>query len=29
MEGDLHELTDALSAADVAERLAAMGNGEK
>ncbi len=29
MEGDLHELTEALAAADVAERLAAMGNGEK
>ncbi len=29
MEGDIHELSDALSAADKAERLAAMGNGEK
>ena len=29
MEGDIHELTEALSAADVAERLAAMGAGEK
>jgi peptide chain release factor 1 len=29
MEGDIHELTEALTAADVAERLAAMGNGEK
>ena len=29
MEGDIHELSEALSAADVAERLAAMGNGEE
>jgi peptide chain release factor 1 len=29
LEGDLHELTEALTAADMAERLAAMGNGEK
>src|SRR5262245_54182221 len=29
MEGDIHELTEALTAADVAERLAALGGAEK
>jgi hypothetical protein len=29
MEGDIHELTEALTAADVAERLAALGAAEK